>query len=100
MAIGSTTEFAKVGESIRMKVTFQKIILHREVDIKSIECTKCGLNNPEHATKPVCSHCRVSPKGQRVKGVWETVAAWLKGLVVKDRESVKCDALPPSVISD
>jgi len=72
----------------------------RAVDIRSIDCSKCGLLNGMHATSAVCSHCKVSDRRARVKGLWETLAAFLKGLVVKDRKSSKCDALPPSVVSD
>lgn len=68
----------------------------RLVDPKSLLCTRCGLNNPEHVKLSICSHCRVSPKGDRVKGAWETVRAALKDLVFKDRKT----ALPSSVISD
>lgn len=72
----------------------------RLVDPKSLLCTRCGLNNPEHAKLSICSHCRVSRKGEQPKGVWETVRAAIKNWIVKDRKSSKCDALPPSVISD
>lgn len=76
-----------------MKITqFTETKEPTPVDAKSLLCTKCGLLNAIYATSAVCSHCLVSPKGQRVKGVWELV----KGSIFKDHER----PLPPSVISD
>ena len=90
----------------------------RLVDPKSLLCTQCGLNNPEHVKLSICSHCRVSPKGQRIASLGDRLQVTgnrfrrfftrhlslftrhQKDSVVKDRKSSKCDALPPSVISD
>ena len=73
----------------------------RKVDYRKLTtCKRCEIWPNTLDDRGVCSHCRVSAKGDRVKGLWETLAAFLKGLIFKDREAVKCDALPPSVISD
>jgi len=78
-----------------------EITLIPKIDYRAATtCPKCKIWPNWIDASGICSHCKVSDRRSRVKGLWETLAAFLKGLVVKDRKSGKCDALPPSVVSD
>lgn len=91
----------------------------RKVDYRTLTtCSQCKMWPNWLDDEGVCSHCRVSPKGQRIASLGDRLQVTgnrlrrfftrhlslftrhQKDSVVKDRESGKCDALPPSVISD
>jgi len=62
---------------------------------KTTTCSQCRIWPNTLDADGVCSHCRISPRGDRVKGVWETVTTAL-GSIFKDHEAV----IPPSVMTD
>lgn len=91
-----TAKDAKRAKNMRKAchtpVNFTSIDATTKISITSVNCVQCGLPNSLDA-KGVCSHCRVSRKGDTPKTVWEMI----KHSIFKDLGERR---LPPSVITD
>ena len=74
-----------------------EITLIPKIDYRAATtCKQCKIWPNWIDASGICSHCKVSDRRVRVKGLWETVTTFIKGSIFKYHER----PLPPSVISD